>query len=82
MHTWFEQNVNKCLNGLIWERCPKTTYVEQSTVALALDIEDLDIAPGAFTSEGAKECDQRINLSAGKKHRTNQNQKKNIKRYR
>ena len=22
------QNVNECLNGLIWDRCPKTTYVE------------------------------------------------------
>ena len=23
------QNVNECLDGLIWDRCPKTTYVEQ-----------------------------------------------------
>jgi hypothetical protein len=29
------QNVNECLNGMIWDRCPKTTYVEQETVALA-----------------------------------------------
>ena len=29
------QNVNECLNGLIWDRCPKATYVEQETVALA-----------------------------------------------
>ncbi|CAB4021712.1 Hypothetical predicted protein [Paramuricea clavata] len=27
------QNVNKCLSGLIWDRCSKTAYVEQSTVA-------------------------------------------------
>jgi hypothetical protein len=26
---------NECLNGMIWERCPKTTYEEQETVALA-----------------------------------------------
>ena len=34
------QNVNECLNGLIWDRCPKSTYVEQETLALAtyLDI--------------------------------------------
>ncbi len=58
------QNVNECLNGLIWNRCPKTIYVEQETVALATylavlkfndgDIsflkifEDLDITPGVF----------------------------------
>jgi hypothetical protein len=29
------QNANECLNGQIWDRCPKTTYVEQETVALA-----------------------------------------------
>ena len=68
------QNLNECLNGLIWDRCPKTTYVEQSTVALATylavlkfndgDIsffkifEDLDIKPGVFTFEGAQHCDQ------------------------
>jgi hypothetical protein len=27
--------LNECLNGIIWDRCPKTTYVEQETVALA-----------------------------------------------
>ncbi|CAB3994951.1 Hypothetical predicted protein, partial [Paramuricea clavata] len=59
------QNPNECLNGIIWDRCPKTTYVEQETVALATylavlkfndgDIsylkilEDLDITPGFFT---------------------------------
>ncbi len=68
------QNVNECLNGLIWDRCPKTTYVEQETVALATylavlkfndgDIsflklfEDLDIKPGFFTCKGAHDCDQ------------------------
>lgn len=68
------QNVNECLNGLIWDRCPKTTYVEQETVALATylavlkfndgDIsylkifEDLDIKPGMFTCQGAQKCDQ------------------------
>ena len=68
------QNLNECLNGLIWDRCPKTTYVEQSTVAPAAylavlkfnngDIsflkifEDLDIKPGVFTFEGAQHCDQ------------------------
>ena len=29
------QNVNECLNGLIWDRCPKSVYVEKETVALA-----------------------------------------------
>ena len=67
------QNVNECLNGLIWNRCPKTTYVEQQTVALATylavlkfndgDIsfikifQDMDIKPGVFTCKGAQECD-------------------------
>ncbi|CAB3997757.1 Hypothetical predicted protein [Paramuricea clavata] len=62
------QNVNECLNGLIWDRCPKTTYVEHETVALSTylavvkfndgDIsflkifEDLDIKPGSFTVDG------------------------------
>jgi hypothetical protein len=66
------QNVNECLNGLIWDRCPKTTYVEQETVALAIylavftfndgDISltklfhDLDIKPGVFTFKGAQDC--------------------------
>ena len=66
------QNVNECLNGLIWDRCPKTTYVEQETVALATylavfkfndgDISliklfhDLDINPGVFTFKGAQDC--------------------------
>ncbi|CAB3993918.1 Hypothetical predicted protein [Paramuricea clavata] len=61
------QNVNECLNGLIWDRCPKTTYVEHETVALSTylavvkfndgDIsflkifEDLDIKPGSFTAQ-------------------------------
>ncbi len=68
------QNVNECLNGLIWDRCPKTTYVEQETVALATNLavlkfndgdisflklfEDLDIKPGFFTCKGAHDCDQ------------------------
>ena len=67
------QNVNECLNGLIWERCPKSTYVEQETVALSSylavlkfnegDIlflklfSDLDIIPGLFTTNGALHCD-------------------------
>ena len=67
------QNVNECLNGLIWDRCPKSTYVEQETVALATylailkfndgDISflkifsELDIVPGIFTSKGAQDCD-------------------------
>ena len=67
------QNVNECLNGLIWDRCPKSTYVEQETVALATylavlrfndgDISflkilsDLDITPGIFTSKGAHDSD-------------------------
>ena len=29
------QNPNECLNGMIWDRCPKNTYVEKETVALA-----------------------------------------------
>ena len=28
------QNAHECLNGLIWDRCPKFTYVEQEAVAL------------------------------------------------
>ena len=68
------QNVNECLDGLIWDRCPKTTYVEQETVSLATylavlkfndgDIsylkisQDLNIKPGMFTSQGAGKCDQ------------------------
>ena len=68
------QNPNECLNGIIWDRCPKTTYVEQETVALATylavlkfndgDIsylkilEGLDITPGFFTCKGAKDCDR------------------------
>ena len=67
------QNVNECLNGLIWERYPKTIYVEQETVALATylailkfndgDISllrlfsDLDIIPGVFTAKGADDSD-------------------------
>jgi hypothetical protein len=67
------QNVNECLNGLIWDRCPKTTYVELETVTLATylavlkfndgDIsflklfKDLDIEPGVFTLKGAEKCD-------------------------
>ena len=29
------QNVNECLNGLIWDRCPKSTYVEQELASSA-----------------------------------------------
>jgi hypothetical protein len=66
--------VNKSLNGLIWDRCPKTTDVEHETVALSTylavlkfndgDItylkifEDLDMKPGMFTCQGAQKCDQ------------------------
>jgi hypothetical protein len=68
------QNANECLNGKIWDRCPKITYVEQETVALATylavlkfndgDIsflkifEDLDISPGLFTCKGADDYDK------------------------
>ena len=64
---------NECLNGLIWDRCPKSTIVEQETVALAtylavlkfndgdisfLNIfQDLDITPGVFACKGAEDCD-------------------------
>jgi hypothetical protein len=67
------QNVNECLNSLIWDRCPKSTYVEQETVALATylailkfndgDISflklfhDLDITPGMFTTKASEDCD-------------------------
>ena len=67
------QNVNECLNGLIYDRCPKTIYVEQETVAFATylavlkfndgDISflklfnDLEITPGIFTCKGAEDCD-------------------------
>ena len=66
------QKVNEYLNGLIRGRCPKFTYVEQETLALATylailkfnerDISflkifsDLDITPVIFTSKGAKDC--------------------------
>jgi hypothetical protein len=66
------QNVNECLNGLIWDRCPKSTYVEQETLALATylailkfnegDISflkifsELDITPDIFTNKGAEDC--------------------------
>ena len=34
--TWQKRgHVNECLDGLIWDRCPKSTYVEKETVALA-----------------------------------------------
>ena len=62
------QNANECWSGKIWGRCPRSTYVEQETVALATylavlkfndgDIsllkifEDLDISPGLFTCKG------------------------------
>ena len=67
------QNVNECLNGLIWDRCPKATYVEQETVALAAHLAvpkfnngdisilkiltGLDIAAAIFPSKGAEDCD-------------------------
>jgi hypothetical protein len=67
------QNVNECLNNLIWNRCPKSIYVEQETVALATylailrfndgDIsfvklfQDLDITPGKFTTKASEDCD-------------------------
>ena len=63
------QNVNECLNGLIWDRCPKSVYAEQETVPLATfqavlkfndgDISvlklfsDRDITPCIFTGKGA-----------------------------
>jgi hypothetical protein len=41
------QNPNECLNGIIWDRCPKTTYyVEQETVALATYLAVLKINDG------------------------------------
>ena len=68
------QNVNECLHGLIWDRCPKTTYVEQEIVALAtylavlkfndgdisllMVLSELDIPAGTFTSKGAEDCDK------------------------
>ena len=67
------QNVNECLNDLIWDRCPKSTYVEKETVALATYLailkfndggisflkifSELDIVPCIFTSKGAQDCD-------------------------
>ena len=42
------QNPNECLNGIIWDRCPKTTYVEQETVALATYLAVLKFNDGAF----------------------------------
>ena len=77
------QNPNECLNGIIWDRCPKNTYVEQETVALATylavlkfndgDIscikvlQDLDIEPGLFTCKGAQDCDRARIKLSGRK---------------
>ena len=77
------QNVNECLNRLIWDRCPKSTYVEQETVTLATylavlkfndgDIsflkifEDLDIEPGYFTCKGSQDCDEARIKSSARK---------------
>ena len=73
MQPWLTQDVNECLNGLTWDRCQKSVYVEQETVALATylailkfndgDISflkllsDLDITPGIFTVKGAEDPD-------------------------
>ena len=67
------QNVNECLNGLIWDRSPKTTYVEYETVSLATNLvvlkfrdgdisylkifDDLNIKPGMSTSQGLQKCE-------------------------
>jgi hypothetical protein len=88
------QNVNECLNGLIWNRCPKTIYVEQETVALATylavlkfndgDIsflkifQDLDITPGVFTGKGTQDCDKPNQTVGQKVQREGENKKKNI----
>ena len=77
------QNVNECLNGLVWDRCPKSIYVEKETVELATylavlkfndgDIsflkifEDLDIQPGYFTCKGSQDCDRARIKSSVKK---------------
>ena len=88
------QNVNECLNGLIWDKCPKGAYVEQETVALATylavlkfndrDISilkilsDLDIAPGIFTSKGAEDCDNARIKLSAKKFTEKVNQGRKI----
>ena len=67
------------MNGLIWDRCPKSTYVEQENLALAtylailkfnegdIIFSELDISSGIFTSKGAEDCDTaKIKLSARK----------------
>lgn len=80
------QNVNECLNGRIWDRCPKSTYVEQEAVALATGLAvlkfndgdisflkifgDLDIIPGYFTCKGSEHCDQARITLSAKKTQT------------
>ena len=67
------QNVNECLNGRIWERCLKSVYVEQQTVALTTYLailkfnygdvsflkllSDLDITLGIIACKGAEDAD-------------------------
>ena len=76
------QNVNECLNGLIWDRCPNATYVEHivalatylavlkfndGDISILKILSDLYIAAAIFTSKGAEDCDNaRIKLSAKK----------------
>ena len=49
MNTWFDAEFQRILEWASWERCPKATYVEHSTVALAtylavLQFNDEDIS--------------------------------------
>ena len=87
------QNPNKFLNGLI---CPKSTYVEQETVALPTylavlngDIsylkilQDLDVTPGFFKCKGAQDCDGvRIKLSAKKSSEKVKSRRKSLRHLR
>ena len=87
------QNSNECLNGIIWDRCPKTTYVEQETVALATYLEVLkfndgdisyikflDITPGFFICKGAQDCDRAmIKLSARKSSEKVKSRRKSLR---
>ena len=80
------QNVNECPNGLIWDRCPKSTYVEQECVALATVIKifnELNITPGLFTWKGSKDSDiSRMALSTKKSSESVKKRRKTLRHIR
>ena len=79
------QNVNECLNGMIWDRCPKTTYVELETVALATYLAVMKFNDGDISFlrifEDLERCPRlrrHPNQTVGQKvHRKGKSKKKN-----